>query len=103
MLSVTNKEIRNVMTKCLPSTGLPPHYYLTLDKATVNKRTNQAVIICPMVEGKIIPIAVAAPEVYTPNDVGGIVGGSAQDSDVQALDLLEKKFGKEVQRFMVGE
>ena len=56
-----------------------------------------------MVEGKRIPIAVAAPEVYTPNDVGGIVGGSAQDSGVQALDLVEKKFGKEVQCFMVGE
>ena len=103
MLSVINKEIRNVMTTCLPSTGLPPHYYLTLDKATVNKRKNQAVIICPMVEGKRIPIAVAAPEVYSRNDVGGIVGGSAQDSGTQALDLIETKYGKDVQRFMVGK
>ena len=90
------------MLKHLPSTGLPSHYYLTLDKATVNKRTNQAVIICPMLEGKRVPIAVAAPEMYSPNDAAGIAGGLAEHPAVQALDLIRNKYGKEVQSSMVG-
>ena len=69
---------------------------------TVNKQTNQAVIICPMVEGKRVPIAVAVPEVYFTNDAGGIVGGSAEHSGVQALNIVKEKYGKEVQSFMVG-
>ena len=96
LLSVINEEICNMMTKCLPSTGPHPHYYLTLDKATVNKRTNQVAIICPMAEGNRVPI------VYSPNDAGGIVGGSAEHSGVQALNLVKEKYGKEVHSFMVG-
>ena len=56
-----------------------------------------------MLEGKRVPIAVAAPEVYSPNDAGGIAGGSAEHSAVQALDLIRNKYGKEVQSFMVGK
>lgn len=94
MLCVINEETCKQMTKCLPCTRLPPHYYLTLDKATA---------ICPMIEGRRAATAVAAPEVYTPKADGGIAGGSAEDSAVQALNLLEKKYGKQVQRFMVGK
>ena len=102
MLSVINQKTREVMTTCLPSTGMPPHYYMTLDKATVNKRTNQAVIVCPMIEGRRIPIAVAAPLVYSPDGNSGVTGGSAEDSGIQALNILRNKYGTQVQSFMIG-
>ena len=101
MLSVINQKTCEVMTTCLPSTGMPPHYYMTLDKATVNKRTNQAVIVCPMIEGRI-PIAVAAPLVYSPDGNSGMTGSSAEDSGIQALNLLRNKYGTQVQSFMIG-
>ena len=102
MLSVINQKTREVMTTCLPSTGMPPHYYMTLDKATVNKITNQAVIVCPMIKGRRIPIAVTAPFVYSPDGNSGVTGGSAQDSGMQALNLLRNKYGTQVQSFMIG-
>ena len=56
-----------------------------------------------MLKGKRVPIAVAAPEVYSPNDAGKIAGGLAEHSAVQALNLIRNKYGKEVQSFMVGK
>lgn len=82
------------MLKCLPSTDLPPHYYLAVDKATVNKRSNQAVIICPMIDGVKVPTVVAAPEVYKPTEDGSVEGGKAEDSAFQALHEIEETFGK---------
>lgn len=89
--------------KCLPSTGLPPHYYMALDKATVNKRTNQAVIICPTINGVKVPIVVGAPEVYKHNDDGAVEGGKAEDSANQALEQIREKFGNTVLDYMVGK
>ena len=37
LLAVINDKTRAALTSCLPSTGLPPHYYMAVDKATVNK------------------------------------------------------------------
>jgi hypothetical protein len=64
LLAVVNQQTKEKLTTCLESTGLPLHFYMTVDKATVNKRSNQAVIICPILDGKRVPVAVAAPEVY---------------------------------------
>ena len=102
MLSVINQKTPEVMTTCLPSTGIPPHYYMTLDKTIVNMRTNQAVIVCPMIEGRRIPIAVAAPLVYSPDNNSGVTGGSAEDSGIQALNLLRNKYGIHAQSFTIG-
>ncbi len=48
MLIAIQERTKEALSKCLPSTGLPPHYYLAVDKATVNKRSNQGVIICQL-------------------------------------------------------
>ena len=55
LLTAIYHKTREVLSKPLPSTGLPPHYYLAVDKATVNKRTNQGIIICPRINGIRVP------------------------------------------------
>ena len=52
LLVVIKQQTKEKLTTCLPSSGLPPHIYMTVDKATVNKQSNQAVLICPILDGK---------------------------------------------------
>lgn len=103
MLIAIQEKTKEALLRCLPSTGLPPHYYLAVDKATVNKRSNQGVIICPMIDGSRVPIVVAAPEVYKPTEGGSVEGGKAEDSATQALDQIEQKFGKTALDYLVGK
>ncbi len=56
-----------------------------------------------MIDGKKIPIVVAAPEVYKPTSDGGVAGGKADDSASQALQELEKRFGSTSLDYLVGE
>ena len=65
---------------------------MTVDKATVNKRSNQSVLIRPIFDGKRVPIAVAAPE----------VGGSLSHSAIQALEITKNAYGKDVVGSLIG-
>ena len=48
------------------STGLSPHFSRTVDKATLSRTTNQAVVLVAYdSEGNICPIPVTVPEIYT--------------------------------------
>ena len=38
LLFAINEKTKEEILKCLPSTSFPHHYYMTVDKATVNKR-----------------------------------------------------------------
>lgn len=75
---------------------------MTVDKATVNKRSNQAVLICPILDGKRVPIAVAAPEVYTSKADGSVEGGSLSHSATQALEITENAYGKDIVDSLIG-
>ncbi len=72
LLALLRQETKAKLMECLPCTSLPLHFYMTVDKATVNKRFNQAVIICPILNRKRVAIAVAAPEVYKGSDDGSV-------------------------------
>jgi hypothetical protein len=76
---------------------------MAVDKATVNKRTNEAVVICPTIDGKKVPIVVAAPEVYKPTTDGGVQGGKADESASRALKQIETKFGSTTLDYLVGK
>jgi hypothetical protein len=102
LLAVVNQQTKEKLTTCLESTGLPPHFYMTVDKATVNKRSNQAVIICPILDGKRVPVAVAAPEVYKGKADGNIEGGTLSHSATQALEIVKKAYGNDVVDSLVG-
>lgn len=102
LLHVIYQRTKNKLLQCLPSTGLPPHFSMAVDKGTVNKRTNQAVIICPVLDGVKTPIVVGAPEVYSLCSEGRVEGGKALDSATQALHEIEAKFGKASLDYLIG-
>ena len=54
-----NRQVSNYLCTPLASTKLPPHYYVTCDKATPSRITNQAVMICSVVNGYRQAIAVS--------------------------------------------
>ncbi|CAB3982584.1 Hypothetical predicted protein [Paramuricea clavata] len=103
LLASIHEKTKAEVSKCLPSTGLPPHYYMAVDKATVNKRSNQGVIICPMIDGKKVPIGVGAPEVYSPSINGNVEGSKADDSAAQAFKEITNKFGGKILDFLVAK
>ena len=61
-----NKHANNWLVTPLPSTGLSPYFWSTVDKATPSLTTNQAVVLVARdSEVSVCPIPVAAPEIYT--------------------------------------
>jgi hypothetical protein len=76
---------------------------MAVDKATVNKRTNQGVIVCPRINGIKVHIIVGAPEVYKHNVDGNVQGGKANEFAKQALDQISKKFGDKTLDYLVGK
>ena len=90
-----NREIAKCLCKPLPSTRLPPHYYVTCDKATPTRLTNQAVMVCPVINGKREAIAVSSSEVYheANNEVEGDVSGSTAAEWVRMVyDEIKKAY-----------
>ena len=73
-----DRQIAMFLSTPLPSTKLPPHFYVTADKSTPNRISNQAVMVCPIVAGHRLAIAVCAPEVYESVESGidGDVSGA---------------------------
>ena len=74
IISSIEKTVDNMCTKWLttplPSTGFPPHFWATTDKATPSRTTNQAVIIVGRTKsGEPTPVPVDAPAVYSNNEV----------------------------------
>ena len=77
-----NRQTAEFLSKPFPSTKLPPHFYVTSDKSTPHRITNQAIMLCPMIAGKREAIAVSAPEVYHETDTGkegDVSGGESKE------------------------
>ena len=74
-----DKEISSFLEKPLPNTGLAPHFYVTADKSTNHRVTNQACVICPVVEGERQGILLSLSPVYTNADGTGGVGNKLAD------------------------
>ena len=47
-----DNRVSTFLARPLANTGLPPHYYVTADKSTNHRITNQATLICPVVNGE---------------------------------------------------
>lgn len=69
-----DKEVAKFMSTPLPNTGMPPHFYVTGDKSTNHRVTNQVTLICPVVEGRRQAIALNAHRVYQNSDGSGGTG-----------------------------
>ena len=69
-----DKEVSTFLSTPLSNTGLPPHFYVTGDKSTNHRTTNQVTLICPVVEGQRQAIALNASTVYLKSDGSGGTG-----------------------------
>ena len=49
-----DRSIREFPLTPLPSTHLPPHFYVSCDKSTIHRVTNQAIMLCPVVQGTVL-------------------------------------------------
>ncbi|XP_018014214.1 uncharacterized protein LOC108671228 [Hyalella azteca] len=86
-----------MLLRPLLSTGLPPHIYLTADKSTLNRHTNQAILLVVNLDGKRIAVPVGAPPVYsvanTSDSTVQLVGGSAEALADSIIDTILEKTG----------
>lgn len=62
------------MSTPLPNSGMHPHFYVTGDKSTNHRTTNQVTLICPVVEGQRQAIALNVNRVYETSDGFGGTG-----------------------------
>lgn len=86
--SFVDKRVAEFLSTCLPSTGLPPNFYITGDKSTNHRVTNQVTLICPVVNGRRQAIAVNARKVY--DDSYGTGGAGPELAGHMLTDLKEK-------------
>ena len=86
--SFVDKRSAEFLSTCLPSTGLPPNFYITGDKSTNHRVTNQVTLICPVVNGRRQAIAVNARKVY--DDAYGTGGAGSELADHMLTDLKKK-------------
>ena len=66
-----DKKSMEFLASPLPSTGLPPHFYVTADKSTNLRKQNQISLVCPVVNGTRQGIPMHLHQVYKTSDGGG--------------------------------
>lgn len=90
-----NLQTAEFLRKPLPSTRLPPHFYVTSDKSTPHRVTNQAIMLCPMIDGKREAIAVSAPDVYHETETGkkgDVSGGESEELAKSLYNEIHKAY-----------
>ena len=58
------KQVQLFLSNLHLHNGLPPHFYITADKSTNHRVTNQVSMICPIVNGERKAIPPATRQVY---------------------------------------
>ena len=79
----------------LESTSFPPHFFIIADKSSPRRLSNQAVMICPMVNGERTAIPIDSPIVYSSknkDDVGNVSGATAGELANQIVDTIKQAF-----------
>ena len=73
-----DQRTASFLAKPMPSTGFPPHFFISADKSTPQRFTNQAIMICPIADGTRVAIPVNSPEVYSkePDAIPGTISGA---------------------------
>ena len=79
-------KVSEYLSTPLERTKLALHFYVTADKATIHRAQNQAILICPFVEGRRAAIVVQAPSVYEEDEQDKLnVTGANSDELAQML------------------
>ena len=96
-----------VMFSCLPQNALNTpcdwdkaalHLFF-FDKSTPKRISNQAIMICPMVDGKRVAIPVNSPEVYSADNeedihISNVTGGCADELARQVIKTIKDACGE---------
>ena len=90
----------NFLSTPLPNTGMPPHFYVTADKSTNHRITNQVTVICPVVNGSCEGIVLDAREVYASSDA---TGGSGHALAAAIFKDLEEHVGIKGNRLLQAQ
>ena len=85
-----DEKTTTFLSPTLPNTGMPPHFYVTADKSTNHRVTNQVTLVCPIVDGIQRGIVLDAAQVYSNSDV---TGGAGDDLAKAIFCDLEKHVG----------
>ena len=83
------KKLNNLLSKPLPSTGIPPHFSTASDKSTPIRTTNHAIMVVLMTNGRKEAIPIEAPAVYDFQD-SEVTGGTASHLAEQVISSLTK-------------
>ncbi|KAF0291653.1 hypothetical protein FJT64_010235 [Amphibalanus amphitrite] len=95
-------EISEALSAPLPSTGLPPHWWCTMDKSTPGRETNQSIMICPMVHGERCAIFIDAPPmVYSKLDED-LKDGKSDELAKQVASTLAAQLPSVDKQYWVG-
>lgn len=88
--SYIDQETQQFLSTDLPSTSLPPHFDVTADKSTNHRQSNQATLICPVIDGKRTGIPLGLSRVYTLSDGSGGCGNELAASIFSELKIHTK-------------
>ena len=84
MLSVAgayiNEKSTEFLSSPLPNTGMPPDFYVTADKSTNHRVTNQISMVCPVIAGKRQGIPLNMSQVYTNAEGTGGTGDALAET-----------------------
>jgi len=78
MCSIIDDTIREHLIHPLQPTGLAPHFFITFDKATFNGITNQAILLCAVINGARRALLLDTTAVYSVEE-NCLEGGSGSD------------------------
>ncbi len=93
-----NRKVTTWLNKPLPSTQLPPHFRVTVDKGTPSRTNNQSILIIARDESDALwPIPVAAPQVYT-----NLEATTYESLVVMIIKALEENFSKDILPSLCG-
>ena len=91
MLSVAgayiNKKSTEFLSSPLPNTGMPPHFYVTADKSTNHRVTNQISMVCPVIAGKRQGIPLNMSQVYTNAEGTGGTGDALAETIFRDVEV----------------
>ena len=94
-----NRRVGSFLSSPLPSTHLPPFFWVTCDKGTPARTTNQAILIVARDStGEPCPIPVDAPNVYTDVTVDGTYAALA----TMITTSIKNNFGESVLSRLAG-
>ena len=113
MIHISSVIKRSLLTPH-DATGLPPFYWITVDKATIHRRTSQCILIVAVWKGKKEVFPVGTPLVYKGSEVEDLgdeeeevelLGGKSEDlvDDILKNTLARLSINREDLNYLTGE